>query len=88
MRDVTLDVPLMKYLVMKVVPSEKVDKLRVKRASRFLWVDERGVLWMKHPETGVERYIPPICEREDLIKEALKAMGFPHGNQLAETLRA
>ena len=43
---------------------------------------------MKHPETGVECYIPPICEREDLIKEALKAMGFPNGNQLAETLRA
>ena len=78
----------MKYLVMKVVPSEKADKLRVKRASRFLWVDERGVLWTKHPETGVECYIPPICEREDLIKEALKAMGFPNSNQLAETLRA
>ena len=78
----------MKYLVMKEVPSENVDKLGVKRASRFLWVDERGVLWAKHPETGVERYIPAICEREDLIKEALKAMGFPNGNQLAETLRA
>ena len=67
-RDVTLDVPLMKYLVMKEVPSEKADKLRVKRASRFLRVDERGVLWAKHPETGMECYIPPICEREDLIK--------------------
>ena len=88
MRDVTLDVPLMKYLVMKEVLSEKADELRVKRASRFLWVDERGVLWAKHPEMGVERYIPPICELQDLIKEALKAMGFPNSNQLVETLRA
>ena len=88
MRDVTLDVPLMKYLVMKEVPSEKAEELSVKRASRFLRVDERGVLWAKHPETGVECYILPICEREDLIKEALKAMGFPNGNQLAEALRA
>ena len=68
MRDVTLDVPLMKYLVMKEVPSENADKLRVKRALRFLWVDERGVLWAKHPETSMEYYIPPIFEREDLIK--------------------
>ena len=88
MRDVTLDIPLMKYLVMKEVPSEKADELRVKRASKFLHVNKHGVLWAKHPETGVERYIPPICKREDLIKEALKAMGFPNGNQLAETLRA
>ena len=78
----------MKYLVRREVPSERADKLRVKSALRFLWVDERGVLWAKHPETGVQCYIPPICEREDLIKEALKAMGFPNGNQLAETLRA
>lgn len=83
-----MDVPLMKFLVMKEVPPEKADELRVKRASSFLRVDERGVLWARHPDTGVERYIPPICEREDLIKEALKAMGFPNGNQLAETLRA
>ena len=53
----------MKYLVMKEVPSEKADKLRVKRALNFLRVDEQGVLWVKHPETGVKRYIPPICAR-------------------------
>ena len=49
MRDVTLDVPLMKYLAMKEVLSEKAVKLGVKRASKFLWVDECGVLWAKHP---------------------------------------
>ena len=70
------------------MPSEKADKLRVKRASKLLHVDKSGVLGVKHPETGVERYIPPICEREDLIKEALKALGFPNGNQLADALRA
>ena len=78
----------MRYLVVGEVPTTKVDELRVKRAARFLRVDERGVLWAKHPKTGVECYIPPICEREDLIKEALKAMGYPNGNQLAESLRA
>ena len=70
------------------MPPEKTDKLRVKRALKFLHVDAHGVLWAKHPETGVERYIPPICEREDLIKEALKVLGFPNGNQLVEALRA
>ena len=70
----------MKYLVRKEVPPEKGDELRVKRAAKFLRVDERGVLWAKHPGTGVDCYIPPICEREALIKEALKAMGFPNRN--------
>ena len=51
---ITLDVPLMKYLVLREVPSEKADKLRVKRDAKFLRVDEREVLWVKHPETGVE----------------------------------
>ena len=53
-----------------------------------MWVDERGVLWAKHPETGIECYVHPTCEQEDLIKEALRAMGFSNGNQLVETLRA
>ena len=32
----------MKYLVMKEVPSEKADELRVKKALRFLRVDSVG----------------------------------------------
>ena len=79
-RDITLDAPLVKYLVRTEVPPKITDELRVKRASKFLCVDERGVLWVTHPEMGVEGYIPPICEREDQIKEALKTMGFPNGN--------
>ena len=85
MRDVTLDKVLMKFLVRGEVPFKRADKLRVKRAAKFLRVDDRGVLCAKHPGMGVDRYIPPVCKWEDHIKEALKGMGFPNGIKLVET---
>ena len=80
MRDITLDAVLMKYLVSGEILSERADKLRVKRAANFLYVDEKGVLWAKHPGTEVDCFIPPICEREELIKEAFRAMGLLNCN--------
>ena len=69
----------MQHLEDGQLPEDKAEALRVRRAAEFLRLDERGKLWAKHPATQVERYIPPICEREGLVSGVLKALGYPNG---------
>ena len=78
-RDLTLDRTLMKYLVSKVLPPSVEDHRRVKRAARFMYLDAAGKLWVKHPKTGVSLYVPPICKRASIVRDAMKQLGFPNG---------
>ena len=78
-RDVTLDRVLMKYRVDGVLPGDKAEWKRLKRAAGFLHIDERGNLWATDAVTQVKRYIPPIADREAIVTDALRTMGFPNG---------
>ena len=74
-----MDRVLIKYLVDGVLPDDKAEWKRLKRATGCLHVDERGSLWATDEVTQVKRYIPPIADREAIVTDALRAMGFPNG---------
>ena len=78
-RDVTLDRVLMKYLVDGVLPGDKAEWKRLKRAAGFLHIDEHGNLWATDAVTQVKCYIPLIADREAIVMDALRTMGFPNG---------
>ena len=69
----------MQHLENGKLPEDKAEELRVRRAAKFLRLDERGKLWAKHPTTQVDQYVPLICEWEGLVSGALKALGYPNG---------
>ena len=51
-------------------------------------LDREGKLWITNPSTGVSLLVPPMYQREGIIKEALKQLGFPNGQQLAAALKS
>ena len=50
-------------------------------------LDDAGKLWVHHPDMGVSRWILPMHQREGIMKEALKRLGFPNSQSLAAALQ-
>ena len=85
-RDILLDEQLMTYLGGGALPLDRDKKQRVLHAANFVEMRNRRV-WIHNPRTGTKREVPPMHEREEIIRQTLKALGFPHGHQLYEALK-
>ena len=75
----------MTYLGGRALPLDRDERQRVLHAAKFIEMRDRRV-WIHDPRTGTKCEIPPMREREDIVRQALKGLGFPHGHQLYEAL--
>ena len=58
-RDITLDLELMRYLVMDELPDDEQALTRVLRMEGKMWITDNR-LWYKPEENGPPLIIPPI----------------------------
>ena len=87
LRDVTLDMELMNYLVMGALAADMDVLSRCTLAAHFLWLDEVGRLWTQgRGEVWVE--IPPINSRLDIVRKAHMSLGYSSRARLCELLRS
>lgn len=81
MTDITLDRDVMCFVAGTGVVTDATPH-RVARASAWLaWED--GQLWCTTPG---RRRIPPMAERQDIVREAAHAHGYPGGARLKSLL--
>ena len=86
-KDIVLDEHLMQTVVTREAPAvwPLLEVERCVRAARWLkW--SRGALWVCDDVYG-ERRIPPLWEREALVRYTAMQLGFPHGSRVYCLLR-
>lgn len=82
-KDLTLDAPLLAYVIAGEEPDEK-NVARVHKAAGFVKWDE-GRLWLRRGDAQVE--VPPMRERARIVEQTALAMALPSGARLYELLR-
>lgn len=86
MADVTLDAALMKYLYYGVLPDDVLECERVVSASKWMSVGSKGELFTVNQD-GRLRQVPPISERQGILKEYHLSSGMCSGERLYQIIR-
>ena len=86
-RDVTLDTAVIDFLARRTLPHDQTMHPRIIRAATKLFCDARGQLWAKDANGHPTRRIPPIGERESIVKEAMANLLYPSGERVYQHLR-
>jgi hypothetical protein len=77
---------LLRWLVLKEDPSDPVEKHRVRRASAYYAVDDKGLIWVLGPR-GTWLRVPWLKDRTALVQEVHLEVGLCNGEKLYQFMR-
>ena len=87
MRDVMLDEVLLRFLSHSEAPTDPVEYSRVLKASRFMYMDAAGRVWLRGDDDVPPRQIPLLKNRPKIITSSLTTGAYPSGDRLYSMLR-
>ena len=81
LRDITLDLELMRYLATDELPDDDKTLTRVLQMDGKMWIEDEH-LWYKLEEEGPPLIVPPIHNRCAIVKAVHATMAAPSGECL------
>jgi hypothetical protein len=79
---VLLDEVLLCYLSHRQAPADPIEYARVLRAGNFIYMDEKGKVWLRGGDNFPPRQVPLLKNRGKIVTASLQTGAFASGDRL------